>query len=63
MRGDGCWYDYTQRKESREREEKNEGTRDVERDREDDRVNKDRGKKTEGSMDEVVKKMGGKTSR
>lgn len=35
MRGHGCWDDYTERKPSREseREEKNEGTSDVEGDR------------------------------
>lgn len=37
MRGDGCWDDYTQRGE------KNEGTRDVERDTEGDRVIRDKG--------------------
>lgn len=51
MRGDGRWDDYTERKnEQRERrvtqrEERSEGTRDVEGDRDSDRVIKDRDRK------------------
>lgn len=69
MRGDGCWHDYPEKKQSggrrvTRRGEKNEGTRDVEGDREEDRVIRDNaGKKIDGLMDGVVKKKGGEMSR